>query len=229
MRVLIASIAALLMLAVPAVADQQIQAANSKVYANPQVTIAQGEPLTFRNGDTLMHDVTSTQDLDGKPLFSTPLVKPGQSAVVEGSQYLTSGVYPFYCSVHPDMEGTLTVSGDGTPVPRAGGTAAGGATLAAVPARLRAVRRTHALKVKVSGEAGADAIVAASATIAGKRVKLARTRVTLASADPQVVVLELSAKARRALRHVRSVRVTFKTTVLATAGFQTARTKRTYR
>jgi plastocyanin len=173
MRALVATVAVLLVLAVPAAADQQIQAAPTKKYATPSVTIAQGEKLTFHNGDAIVHDVTSSQDLDGKPLFSTPLVDPGGDAVVEGAQYLTTGEYAFYCSVHPEMQGKITVTSAGTPVPRPGSGGGGGATLKASAAKLSSVRRSGQLTVRVSGPAGADAIVSAEAKIHGKRVKLA--------------------------------------------------------
>jgi plastocyanin len=228
MRALAGSVVALLLLAVPAAADQQVQAAAGKRYANPNVTIAQGEKLTFRNGDTLVHDVTSTQDLAGKPLFSSPLVDPGKEAVVDGAQYLTTGEYPVICSLHPDMQGKLTVNGDGKPVPRPG---AGGpaAELKAPAAKLSGVRKAGHLRVAVTGAAGADAIIAAEATVAGRKVKLAKLRVTLTSGDAQRIDLPLSAKGRKAIKRVKRLRVTFKVTVLAASGSQTATAKRTYR
>jgi plastocyanin len=217
-----------LLLAAPASADQQINAASGRVFANPNVTIAQGEKLTFRNGDSVVHDVTSTQDLAGKALFSTPLIDPGGSAVVEGAQYLTTGEYPFICSVHPDMQGKLTVSSDGTPVPRPGGGTSDAAVKASA-AKLSSVRKAGRLRVQVTGAAGADAIVAAKATIGGKAITLAKSRVTLKSGDAQTVSLKLSTKARSAIKRLKRLVVTFKVTVLATTGSQTASAKRTYR
>ncbi len=218
----------LLLLAAPASADQEINAISGKRYANPNVTIAQGEKLTLRNTDSVVHDVTSTQDLAGKPLFSTPLIDPGQTAIVDGAQYLTTGEYAFICSVHPDMQGKLTVSSDGTPVPRPG-TGGGDATLKASAAKLSAVRRSGRLRVQVTGAAGADAIISAKATVAGKKLTLAKSRVTLSSDKAQTVNLKLSAKAKRAIRGAKRVAVTFKVTVLAASGSQSATTKRTYR
>lgn len=227
MRALALSIAAALLLAAPAAADQQVKAGAGKRYTTPNVTIAQGEKLTFKNEDTLVHDVMSGQDLSGKPLFQSPLVDPGGEAVVEGAQYLTTGSYPFYCSLHPDMTGTLTVSGEGTPVPRPG--AGGGAAISASAAKLSAVRKSRRLRVRVTGAAGAPAVVAAEARIGGKKVKLARARVTLASAEAQRVDLKLTSKARSAIKRLKRLTVTFKVTVLAASGSQTATVKRTYR
>lgn len=229
MRTFLGSLAMVLLLAAPASADQQINAGPGRQFTNPNVTIAQGEKLTFHNGDTIVHDVTSTQDLNGKPLFSTPLLDPGQSAVVEGAQYLTTGEYPFICSVHPDMQGKLTVSSEGTPVPRPGSGGGGEATVKARAARLSAVRSSRRLLVDVTGAAGAEAIVAAKATVGGKKLTLAKTRVTIAADGSSRATLKLTSKARSAIRRVKRLTVTFKVTVLATAGAQTASAKRTYR
>ncbi len=217
-----------LLLAAPASADQEINAVNGKRYSNPNVTIAQGEKLTFRNTDTVVHDVTSTQDFAGKPLFSTPLIDPGQSVIVEGAQYLTTGEYPYICSVHPDMQGKITVSSEGTPVPRPGG-GSSDASLKAVAARLSSVRRARRFLVDVSGAAGASAIVAAKATVGGKKLTLAKTRATIPADGSGRVTLKLTAKARSAIKRLSRLTVTFKVTVLAASGSQTASTKRTYR
>jgi len=130
--VLIAALVALFTGVTPgALADQDIVAntgAATTGFTTPNVTMAQGEKLTFQNNDaTVMHNVTSTDNgSDGKPLFHSATIGPG-SSFVDGSQYLTSGSYHFYCTLHPQtMTGTLTVSTAGTPVPRPGGGGGGG-------------------------------------------------------------------------------------------------------
>jgi plastocyanin len=81
----------------------------------------QGEVVRFQNtslGST-DHNVTSAANgPDGKKLFRTPDIGAGQSAAVNGTQYLTQDKYHFTCTLHPGMEADLTVSGNGTPVPR---------------------------------------------------------------------------------------------------------------
>jgi plastocyanin len=226
MRAAIAGVIALLVLAVPAAADQTLKAAKGKRYAASDVTIAQGERLILANGDDVQHDVTSTQDRDGRPLFASPLVDPKGQAAVEGTQYLTTGDYPFLCSIHPSMQGTLHVSADGTPASRDGG---GAAAVKAGGGSLASVKRLGRLSARVTGAAGADAIVSATATLRGKKVKLAKTRVTLGSAAAQKVALKLTSAARKALKGASRVTVTFKVTVLAPAGAASASTKRTYR
>ncbi|HET7482933.1 MAG TPA: hypothetical protein VFK89_08740, partial [Actinomycetota bacterium] len=44
------------------------------------------------------------------PLFWSPSIGTGESTEVQGLQVLKSGEqYPFYCSIHPGMKGTIVV------------------------------------------------------------------------------------------------------------------------
>lgn len=65
------------------------------------------------------HNVTARQNgPDGKALFRSTTISGGV-APVSGTQYLPSGDYPFFCTVHPTtMSGTLHVSTNGAPQPR---------------------------------------------------------------------------------------------------------------
>ncbi len=74
-------------------------------YATPVAVVPQGGSITYRNLDAASHDLVST---DG--LFSTPLLPLGGSAVVEGVQSLSPGDYEFFCTLHPNMRGTITVT-----------------------------------------------------------------------------------------------------------------------
>src|SRR3954467_14433383 len=99
-----------------AYADATIYAAPPNQFFQGDVTIAQGENVTFTNGDTMTHDVTASgKGADGKPLFQSAQIGPAQSAPVAGVEYLTTGSYPYICSIHPFMKGTITVSSEGTP------------------------------------------------------------------------------------------------------------------
>lgn len=149
-----------------ALADEEIVAATPNRYTNPDVTIDQGEPLTLRNTDFAMHDVASTQpgDVKGR-LFASDVIGGGETSFVEGSQYLTTGTYDFFCTVHPNsMTGTITVTAAGTPKPRPGAGPAPGPGPAPAPepdteapeptirvaaARARTLRRGGALRVTV--------------------------------------------------------------------------------
>src|SRR3954462_12751982 len=83
-------------------------------YDTKVVVITQGMPLTFVNLDELAHTVTSgATDANGLPLFSGNAL-PGKTSTVAGADKLAPGTYTFYCSFHPNMQGTLIVEGDGS-------------------------------------------------------------------------------------------------------------------
>jgi plastocyanin len=116
-----AAIAALGLAAAAAYADGTIYAAPPNQFVGGDITIAQGEKVTFTNGDTVTHDVTAAaKGADDKPLFASEQIGVGQSAAVAGVEYLTTGSYGYICSIHPGMKGTITVSSEGTPAPRPG-------------------------------------------------------------------------------------------------------------
>lgn len=75
-------------------------------YATANVTMPQGGSLTLTNLDVPQHDVLS----DDVGLFGSPLIGPGQSTPVAGVDALAAGTYGFYCSLHRNMRGTLTVT-----------------------------------------------------------------------------------------------------------------------
>jgi plastocyanin len=106
--------------AAPALADQTITAGPvPNTYSNTDPAIDQGATVTFQNSDpTAFHDVTAKANgSDGKPLFESDTLEGGKSGPVRGVEFLTTGDYPFYCSVHTFMTGTLHVSANGTPKP----------------------------------------------------------------------------------------------------------------
>jgi plastocyanin len=65
------------------------------------------------------HNVTAHQNgPDGKALFRSLTITGGTTSV-DGTQYLTTGSYTFFCSIHPStMQATLVVGPGGTPQPR---------------------------------------------------------------------------------------------------------------
>ncbi|GAA1157166.1 multicopper oxidase domain-containing protein [Nocardioides aquiterrae] len=80
-------------------------------YATPRVTISQDGRLSVLNQDTYTHTVTSeATDAGGKPLFDA-VVPPGGTRSIPGATGLAAGDYGFYCRFHPNMRGTLTVTG----------------------------------------------------------------------------------------------------------------------
>jgi FtsP/CotA-like multicopper oxidase with cupredoxin domain len=82
-------------------------------YYTKVVVVTQGSSLTFVNLDELAHTVTSVaRDAHGTPLFNGNAL-PGKTSTIDGVDKLAPGTYPFYCSFHPNMQGTLIVEGNG--------------------------------------------------------------------------------------------------------------------
>lgn len=120
-------LAGAVLMAVPpglaALPEQTIVAAPGawlSTFATPAVVVEADGPLTFTNTDLMHHDVLSTTAgsddrpwcgayAEGRcPLFWTPLISLGEETPVLGLDQLDPGtVYPFYCSLHPGMTGTL--------------------------------------------------------------------------------------------------------------------------
>src|SRR2546421_4815793 len=72
-------------------------------------TIDQGEPLFFKNTDSVspgMHNVTAlSSGADGRPLFKSDTIKgDGTQVPVVGAQQLKHGDYTFQCTIHPFMQ-----------------------------------------------------------------------------------------------------------------------------
>jgi plastocyanin len=78
---------------------------------NP-VQVSVGSTVTWTNDDSQPHTVTSGQNAqpDGKfnssPNFN-PLMTPGQTF---SYTFTEAGQYPYYCALHPNMVGTVSVS-----------------------------------------------------------------------------------------------------------------------
>jgi FtsP/CotA-like multicopper oxidase with cupredoxin domain len=78
------------------------------------VSLKVGGTLTVVNPTASLHTFTSVAvGGDGRPLFNVKL-DPGTTKSVPVSA-LTDGTYDFYCQIHPQMTGTLTI-GTGGPV-----------------------------------------------------------------------------------------------------------------
>ena len=78
---------------------------------NP-VQVSVGDTVTWTNDDTQPHTVTSGQNgqpdgkFDSSPNFN-PLLAPGQTFE---HTFTEAGQYPYYCALHPNMVGTVSVS-----------------------------------------------------------------------------------------------------------------------
>jgi plastocyanin len=209
-----------------AMADQQIQAVFNTRYATTSVTMGQGERLTFQNLDISDHDVTATtRGSGGKPLFGTPLIGTGEESFVEGSQYLTTGDYSFVCSIHANMQGTLHVTGAGTPAPRpaAGAPAvtdkmAPTVRLKVSSARASRVRRAGRLIVEVSVNEAAKVGLTATTRTSGRTVTVATGSVELPTSGTRRPELGLARAGRKLLKKHRHLALTVNATAVDSAG-----------
>lgn len=83
-------------------------------YQPATITVAVGDTVTWSNTGALQHTVTSETGA-----FDSGLIAPGQSFT---QTFQTPGTYNYFCTLHPNMRGTVTVSvpsGQATPGPSA--------------------------------------------------------------------------------------------------------------
>ena len=86
-------------------------------YSPASVSLEHGAVIKLVNKDTMAHSVTSVAvDKDGDPLFDV-VVAAGATGRLVVPPTLAAGKYPFYCSFHPNMQGTLVVTGKGGDAP----------------------------------------------------------------------------------------------------------------
>lgn len=220
-RMAMAMLGAVLLLAgiavTDAAAEKRIVAASPNRFTTPNVTMDQGERLIFENQDFVSHNVTSTQEgPDGQPLFRSPTISRSE-AFVEGSQYLTTGSYGFFCGIHPStMRGTLEVTSSGTPVPRpppsppppTEDTTAPELELSILDRSLRTVLRRGALRVRASIDEAARVAATAQTRARRRTVTIASARATFGGRATRVLSLRLTRAGRQALRRVRRARIT---------------------
>lgn len=79
-----------------------------KSYSPNPISIERGQTITWYNGDTISHTVTSGQgdDSDGGQIFDSEAIIPNQYFSIT---FDDSGVYPYYCFYHPSMVGEVIV------------------------------------------------------------------------------------------------------------------------
>lgn len=73
-------------------------------YSPATLTVAPGATITVTNKDAAPHDV----DSDDRTSFNTKPV--GKGGTFTFTAPMTPGTYGYFCSVHPDMHGTLIVA-----------------------------------------------------------------------------------------------------------------------
>ncbi|MHB8891983.1 MAG: cupredoxin domain-containing protein, partial [Candidatus Limnocylindrales bacterium] len=83
-------------------------AAQGITYLETSITVPAGKPFTlaFDNRDTVPHNV-EIKDAGGASLFQGEIFS-GPAVKVYDVPALAAGQYPFVCTVHPNMTGTVT-------------------------------------------------------------------------------------------------------------------------
>jgi plastocyanin len=84
-------------------------AAVQNTYVVGDLVILQGDSLTFTNADLTTHDIVSIDNGPSGPLFRSAIVGPGKQTPVAGVSSLPVGTWPFICSLHEFMSGTIDV------------------------------------------------------------------------------------------------------------------------
>jgi len=86
--------------------------------ATGNVEILIGDTIVWKNADTTFHTVTSGSEAEGfDGLFDSKEFAPGKSFTYK---FLEIGHYPYYCTLHPWMEGTIMVTAGYSIIPNVG-------------------------------------------------------------------------------------------------------------
>jgi plastocyanin len=81
---------------------------NPEFYVPTETTVKAGETVTWKNDDTAIHTATSGKDATPDGKFDTSLVSLGQSSKPIAMPN-EPGEYPYFCTLHPWMIGTIMV------------------------------------------------------------------------------------------------------------------------
>ncbi|HQN89715.1 MAG TPA: cupredoxin domain-containing protein [Methanoregulaceae archaeon] len=77
-------------------------------FSPPELTVSQGATVTWVNKDAADHQIVS--DASGADavgnLFKSPILPKDGSFTFT---FTTPGTYPYHCSIHPSMKGSITV------------------------------------------------------------------------------------------------------------------------
>ena len=79
-------------------------------YSPNPVSVKKGSVIQVENKDSVPHTVTNGKgpdDPNSGKLFDTSIINAGESAKVDTSKLTSGQQYPFHCTVHPYMTGTL--------------------------------------------------------------------------------------------------------------------------
>ncbi len=75
-------------------------------FRNANITVDAGQTITWINDDDHPHTVTSGPWGQPTGMFDTGIMQPGETFRFT---FTEPGVYPYYCALHPGMQGVITV------------------------------------------------------------------------------------------------------------------------
>jgi plastocyanin len=102
-RALLVAMFTMVCVVTPAVAVDRTVTMRDSRYAPRNVTIRPGDTVTWTNAGDLPHDASGGG-------WSTPLLQPSQTASVT---FAKAGTYPYQCTIHAEMRGTVIVRAAG--------------------------------------------------------------------------------------------------------------------
>ncbi|MBP8624245.1 MAG: cupredoxin family copper-binding protein [Methanothrix sp.] len=85
-----------------AAADSRVNIKNGS-FVPSALTVSSGTTVEWHNQDAIQHRIVSSQGL-----FDSGLIDPGKKFSIK---FNNPGTYNYYCSLHPQMQGSVTVSG----------------------------------------------------------------------------------------------------------------------
>ena len=111
MKTLLVGAAAVLLAAGLAIEEDHVVQINGKAFQPGRLQIKAGEKVTWKNYDLTDHTVTAKTkpaqpEADGKPLFDSGVMKPGDSF---SYRFEKEGTFEYACTIHPDMTGSIVV------------------------------------------------------------------------------------------------------------------------
>ena len=80
-------------------------------YDPKELSVKKGNIIKVENADSLPHTVTNgagPNDPNSAKMFDTSLIMGGEAGIIE-TEEIDAGEYPYYCTVHPYMTGTLKI------------------------------------------------------------------------------------------------------------------------
>jgi plastocyanin len=187
---------------------QIVVAENQTSFVAPDRTIDESAILLFQNNDNVTHNVSATAPgPDRKALFRTGNVQgtdspPGGINEVNGTQFLDNGTYGFLCTIHPSMEGTLTVVNHPSgPVPRPK------ISLKVKSKKLAKVVKSGKLKVKVSAAEPTDADGVTLTAKKGAKGITKKAKLNVNAGDSKTAKLKLKKSALEKLADLEKAKV----------------------